>query len=596
MMNRTLLLIILLFANCVSVFPQLPNYPQGYFRWPVNLKPEIVANLGELRPNHWHMGLDIRTNAQVNQLVYAAADGYIAKVGIKPQGFGRHIVINHPNGLSTLYAHLNNFAPELEKYVTEQQYQQQSWSLDLEIPADKFPVKKGDFISYSGTTGGSQGPHVHFEIRDTKTDECLNPLLFGFPLQDNVKPVIQKLAIYDRTKSTYIATPQMLGLQKNEQGYRLLKQEKIKTTFSKLSFAIQAYDQLSGSSNQDGIYCAEIFLDDKPICSFKMDKISYDETAYINAHVDYPLKYNGGGYLQHLSLLPGNNQNVYAGSASNGIIELSDTLVHSVSIKVEDAYNNVSVLNFTIQLDDTTAKPQKTTTVDNFFIPGNINLLEKPDFELYLPEIALYDSVPSFYYRTASSVPYAVSAIHQASDASIPVHDNLQVRINPDRIIPEEWKHKLLIQRTYRNSRSIQKAEWQGEWLQANFGGFGNFQAFADAVPPILNELGKGDTINLSAASRIAITPTDNFGIKSFRAELDGQWLRFTNDKSRTWIYTFDERCPDGVHKLKVTVEDLVGNITSKTWWFKKYPYIAPPKKATTKKTSTTKKKTVKKK
>ena len=145
---------------------------------------------------------------------------------------------------------------------------------------------------------------------------------------------------------------------------------------------------------------------------------------------------------------------------------------------------------------------------------------------------------------------------------------------------------KLIIQRSYRNSHDNKAATWNGDWLTAEFSDFGSYQVFTDLVAPQINELGKGDTVNLSAAGRIVFTPTDNYGIKNFRAELDGQWLRFTNDKGRSWIYIFDEKCPYGVHELKVRVEDLVGNVTTKTWWFRKYPYLAPVKKAARKKTT----------
>ncbi len=209
-------LVLTLIVNSISFAQGLPakNYPKGYFSWPVEAKKALVANFGELRPNHYHMGLDCRTEQVENRRVLAAADGYIAKVKIEPFGFGRCIYINHPNGLTTLYAHLNDFNPALEKYIAEQQYQLQSWKAFLDLPPGLFAVKKGQFIAYSGNTGGSQGPHVHFEIRDTKTDKVLNPLLFGFPVVDNIAPDILRLAVYDRNLSTYEQSPRFYPIKK----------------------------------------------------------------------------------------------------------------------------------------------------------------------------------------------------------------------------------------------------------------------------------------------------------------------------------------------------------------------------------------------
>ncbi len=548
------------------------------------------------------MGLDIRTDQKENQLVYAAAAGYIAKIRIEPFGFGRSISINHPNGLTTLYAHLNDFFPELEKYVTEQQYRQQSWSIELNFSPGQFPVSKGSFIAYSGNTGGSQGPHLHFEIRDTKTSKCLNPLLFGIPLLDKVPPTLVKLAMYDRSFSLYEQSPQFFALKNTDTGYIIPKLPVLKTGLNKFSFAIQAYDRISGSNNQDGIYSATLFFDEKPVLGFVIDSISYDETGYMNSHIDYRYKHNGGPWLQHLSQLPGDRGPVYKHYGGNGTIILPDTGKHKVRIEIKDAYQNSVDLGFLIQYDESLPGQMVHSLAHSHFSPGHVNVFEKTDFEAYIPEECLYDTVPVFYYNNSKRGAGSLSLEHALNNPSIPVHNSFTVRVKPTDKLPGKWNDKVILQREYGGSRSVRKAKVENGFLVADFDDFGNFQAFLDLEPPSLNDLGKDDTINLSASSRIVFQPGDNFGVKSFRAELDGQWLRFTNDKSRSYIYKFDERCPDGVHQLKVAIEDIVGNTTSKTWWFKKYPYTPPAKKAVKKKqgsktkTARSKKKPVRKK
>ncbi len=506
------LLAILLYWPADLPAQSITNYPANYFRWPLNIKPEIVANLGELRPNHWHMGLDIRTDQRENLPVYAAAAGYISKIRVERSGFGRCIWITHPNGFTTLYAHLNNFFPALEEYVTEQQYKKETWAIELVFNSEKFPVSKGQVIAYSGNTGGSQGPHVHFEIRDTHTDECLNPLLFGFPLQDNVRPAILRLALYDRRGSIYEQSSRMFTLRNSDRGYIIPKTPVIKTGWNKLSFGIQAFDRLTGSPNEDGIFSAQLFFDEQPVTGFSFDSISYTETGYLNAHIDYKYRFNGGPYFQHLSQLAGEHSGVYHPINGNGVIELKDTGVHSVRVEVKDAYGNMSVLNFSVQYDNL-IQPVISLSQGQPFYPNYVNILEKPDFEMYLPETCLYDTLHSFYYRNNSSSPYSISALHQVNDPSVPVHDDLTVRIKPDRAIAADRKDKIVIQRTYRNDTDVRKAKWEGEWVSAQFGDFGYYQAFMDEMAPKINDIGREDTVNLSAASRIVFTPSDNFGI-----------------------------------------------------------------------------------
>lgn len=551
---------------------------------------ELTANFGELRTHHWHMGLDIRTQAKENLPVYAAAGGYIASIGFRPLSFGRFIIINHPNGLSTLYAHLNDFAPALETYVTNQQYQQESWAIELKFSPDQFPVSKGTFIGYSGNTGGSAGPHLHFEIMDTKTERRLNPLLFGFPLEDKVPPVIKGLALYDRGRSINGQSPRTIAIKKSTTGFTLANAQVLTTSFSQIGLAIQATDQVSGSSNPNGIYAATLEVDGQTMLAFILDSIDYEQTGYINAHIDYRHKQLGGAYYQHLSMLPGEGGVAYHPYQSDGVIKLTDTLPHQIVVRVADPYGNQSTLQFLLKTTNpwlgAAANPAKLPGKEpTHFVPRNPVSIRKPDFQIDFPAMGLYDSLPIFYRRDLFPIlPGAITARHQLNDPTIPVHLNFTVRLKPEHTIPANLKSKIIVQRSYGAVKKVKKANWEGEWVSAEFDDFGYFQAFVDTISPQVSLVGKGDTINVSALSRLVFTPTDNFGsIKRFRAELNDSWIRFTNDKGRSWIYRFDDRCPYGVHKLTVTVEDLVGNTTTKTWWIKRSPYQPPVKKSSKK-------------
>jgi len=582
MQRRVLTVIVLFFLNSLLFAQSSPGYPKHYFRNPLGIPMELTSNFGELRSNHWHMGLDIRTRQKENYQIYAAADGYIAKVRIEPFGFGRSIFINHPNGLTTVYAHLNDFFPELEKYVTEQQYKQESWEIELDILKNKIPVFKSQLIAYSGNTGSSQGPHLHFEIRDTKTNKCLNPLLFGFPVNDNIAPVALKLAMYDRSKSVYDQGPQIFSLKKTGESYTLRNAAVIKTGSRKASFAIQAFDREFRTGNPNGIYYAKIYFDEKPLIEFRLDSIDYSESMYVNAQIDYKYRSEGGSYLQHLSVLPGDKGKVNRKINGDGTIFLDDSLIHTVLIEIKDAYRNTSLVNFNIQYDESLAKPKSEEKPAEKFFPNNKNVLRRAGFELEIPAAGLYDTVDVQYFHAKSEKPFAVSSLHMVNDQSVPVHSNLSVRIKPDKEMPEILKNKLLMQRNTKSS--IRKAKWQDGWLTAQFSDFGSYQLFVDTIPPELGEpdsfLRGKDTLDLSTLKNIVFNPNDNFGtVKNFRAELDGKWLRFTNDKGRFYIYTFDERCPYGVHHLKVTVEDLVGNVTTRSWWFKRDLYTPSQKK-----------------
>lgn len=549
-----------------QIFPKA-DYPRGYFRNPLNVPIFLSGNFGELRPNHYHMGLDIKTQARENLPVYAAAEGYIARIKIEPGGFGRAIYINHPNGFTTLYAHLNAFNPALENWVKQQQYLQESWAVQLELTPDQFPVKKGDYLANSGNTGGSQAPHLHFEIRQTSNDVNVNPFLFGLPIEDNIRPRIARLAIYDRTKSVYEQSPRLIPVKATNASSFITTPAIIKVSSPKISFAIGAWDTHNGAANHNGIYETNLFVDASPVVAFRMDNISYNDTRYLNAHIDYKTRTLANAYLQHVSELPGYINSIYKQGSGDGVLDISDGEPHDIRIDVKDAEGNSCSLTYKVQYTGTPAVAIPVT--GKKFYPLMIDGFESADCEFYMGERCLYDSVHIRYSKSAALLPQVVSAVHTIGDRYIPLQEAFLIRIQPARPLTPAEKSRTVMQWFSASRKTVQKVEWQENWATARFRDFGSYQLVVDTEPPVIVPMGWANGSNLQKASRLLFTVKDNMEVfKRVRAELDGKWLRFTNDKGRTFIYTFDEHCPPGTHELKISAEDEAGNVTVSNFTF----------------------------
>lgn len=583
-----LIVVVLLniFTAGAQFFPP-KNYPQNYFVYPVQAKVSLSANFGELRPNHYHMGWDCRTDQSQNKPIVAAADGYVARVRIEPWGFGRSIYINHPNGLTTLYAHLNDFYPELESYVKEQQYKLKSWAVVLDIPESLFPVTKEMFIAHSGNTGGSQGPHLHFEIRDTKSDKVLNPSLFYSSIPDDIAPDVYRLAVYDRRFSTYEQTPKIIKLKKVN-GVYITTPALLVVNTHKLSFGITAYDRFTGSGNRNGIYETVLYQNEVPVVGFQLDSISYDETRYLNAHIDYALKSRGGGYVQHVSKLPGFNNSVYKTTHSDGVINIDDSLVHAIKMEVKDANGNMSLIQFNVQRKPGYSAPPALTSINSdqqVFEPGNINLFENNHISFYLPENGLYDSIRFRYNEININSPFPIFQIH---NTSVPVQSRFPVTIKASTPYPGKMvMHRFAAgKHDYLAALPVMQGKETG-WFRAGFRDFGSFQLMIDTVPPVITPIGFKNGMTVGKQGRIVFSVKDNTEeIKKFTALLDGNWLRFTNDKASRFIYQLDEMCAGGEHELTIIAEDQVGNVSEKVYRFKRQlpppaPFDGPGKEET---------------
>ncbi len=353
---RTFVRVFLLFVGfsgiTLPLHAQKLSYPQGYYQFPImpGLPNSLAGGLGDLRTNHFHAGVDIRTQQKEGLSVYAAAEGYVYKVAVQRSGYGNVIYLRHPNGQTTLYGHLLTFSSKLAAYVREEQYKKQSFEIDLFPEPGQFTFRKGEVIALSGNTGGSAGPHLHFEIRDSK-DSFLNPLFFGFKeIKDVAPPKFVNMAIRPMDINARV------NGQFDRQVYTPVKQKdgsyRIGQTISAtglIGLDLAAYDQMTGTGFRYGLQCIEIKMDGREVFSYNMEIFPNAATRDYNNLIDYETEQNGGQRFLKCYVPDGNTFDLYKTDLLKGKLAISDTLIHEVKIRISDSYENFTELIFEIK-------------------------------------------------------------------------------------------------------------------------------------------------------------------------------------------------------------------------------------------------------
>jgi hypothetical protein len=385
-------------------------------------------------------------------------------------------------------------------------------------------------------------------------------MLFGLPITDNTSPVIRSLSAYDLNKSFYEQTPLIIQVKGNSGRYSISRQILILNT-SNPGFGISGYDTQSGSRNPNGIFQAVIYDNGLAVSGFRMDQISYNDTRGINAHIDYPTHQRGGPYYQLIFKMPGYSHSIYREAKKGGRLHLEDGKLHDIRIELKDPYGNSSNLEFKVRYQP--EKKENAVFPGKIFYPGMLDGFETPNAAFYLGEKCLYDSVHLVYQEIPLDGKDIVSSMHHFGTNQIPLADTMIVRIK--LLIPVNQQQRILMQRIDGEESEVKKPEWLGDWATASFWSFGNFRLVLDTIPPVISIPGVVENANLQKNSRIVILVEDNNKkIKNFRCTLDGKWLMFTNDKTKAFIYHFDENCKPGNHELMIYAEDEAGNSATK--------------------------------
>jgi hypothetical protein len=544
---------------------------RSIFISPVKIPLSLSSNFGELRMDHFHSGLDVRTQGVAGKEVLAAASGYVYRISISPGGFGKALYLRHPSGYSTVYGHLDRFTPEIEEYVISRQYEEKSYMVTLWPPKERFKFDQGDIIAYSGNSGSSSGPHLHYEIRKSDDEVPVNPLMFEFGIKDDIKPVIEKLVIYPAGRKTLINNQNKqfkVNVYGGNGNYSISSKNEISIS-GKAGFGFKAYDLLNDSYNKFAVYTIELKIDSLPVFTYKMDAFAFSESRYVNSHIDYETLQRENIYIERAFILPNDKLSAYGNAINNGIFNFADKRKHHVELIVSDIHGNKSVLACYVNSVPAVVLENQAKTDENspVIMPyTRNNKFVSKNIAVNIPSGALYDTL-YFEFKKSAGNPLMFSDVYQIHNKYTPLHTTYNLSIKPDRILAGKESKMLIIQLVDDINKIPLPSTWNNGYLSANPSTFGTFFIGIDTIPPLISHNGFSSGANIMGKTSMKIKISDELsGIKTYEPVIDGKWALFEYDqKNNLLMYNFDpKRIQKGTkHNLTLKVTDNSDNLST---------------------------------
>jgi len=539
---------------------------------PVDIPVSLSANFGELRPDHFHSGIDIKTNGVTGQRVLSSADGYVYRVAVSPSGFGKALYVRHDNGLSTVYGHLDGFIPEISEYVIDEQYRRKSFSVDLFPPADKFRFKKGELIAYSGNSGSSQGPHLHYEIRRSSNENPVDPLKY-IDVPDNIRPIIDRIIVYPAARHSAVNgyNEKVKFTLTGDKGKYTLSSPSPVLVSGEVGIGISTWDYINNSWNKCGVRSVEMKLDGVSRYKHSLDEFSFAESRYINSHIDYAEQVRSRSYFQKTFLDPNNKLSIYEHTDARGIISLNDNELHKVELIVEDYSGNISRVSFLIALGDNINSETGSGDVSRVIPFAENAEFNRHDIRLSFPSNCFYDTL-FFIYKKTPPVESLLSDIHYVHNIFTPVHKSFEISIKPFDVEPALYD-KLCLVNVYDRSFSYAGGSFSDGFVSGSARSLGNYAVGIDTVSPVLRPVNFSKGADIRGRNGIRIFMDDDFsGIASYNVTIDGNWVLFEWDpKNRSLSCSSAQaRVKKGTdHLLEAVATDNLGNSTTLNMNFK---------------------------